>query len=97
MEKILTISATLRSEQVYTAKKVDQSENSIELAIYVKNLCKLSSHMNYITFECDEYGVVEDHSSKGWQKKFSLKKKERAVKISVPKKYVMANIIPGYK
>ena len=97
MEEVLTISATLRSEQVYTAKKVDQSENSIDLAIYVKNRCNLSSHSRYITFECDEYGVVDEHSSKGWQKKFSLKKKGRVVKISVPKKYVMANIIPGYK
>ena len=97
MEGILTISATLRSEQVYTAKKVDQSENSIDLAIYVKNCCSLSSKMDCITFECDEYHVVDEHSSKRWKKKFSLKKKGRSVKISVPKKYVMANIISGYK
>ena len=97
MEKILTISAALRSERIRTAKKIHQCESFIKLAVCVKNLNNLSGHKNFVAFECDEYGVVEEHSSKEWQKLFSLKRRGELVIISVPKQYVMANVIQGYQ
>lgn len=92
--KVFTISAALRSEKVRTAKKIHQCESFINLTIGVKNVNNLSGHKDFIAFECDEYGVIEERSSKGWQKVFSLKKRGEFEIISVPKRYIMANIIP---
>lgn len=94
MKKVFVISAALRSERVRTAKKIHQRESFVKLAICVENPYNLRGHNDSIRFECDEYGVIEDSSSKGWQKVFSLGKKGNLDVISVPKRYIMANIIP---
>ena len=97
MEKILTISAALRSEKIRDATKNHQCESFIKLAICVENLNNLSAHNDFVAFECDEYGVVEEHSSKGWSKVFTLKKRGNFEIISIPRKYIMSNVIPDFQ
>ena len=97
MKKILTISAALRSEKVRDAKRNHQCESFIKLAICVENFNNLSGHNDFVAFECDEYGVVEEHSSKGWSKVFTLKKRGNLEVISIPRKYVMSNVMQGFQ
>ena len=93
-----SIGAALRSEKTKTAKRINQCGSFIKLAIaaeWLENL-RTDEGKNIISFDCDEFGVVEEHSSKGWEKLFSQKKHGKCVVINVPDKYILGPTIPGY-
>ena len=93
-----SIGAALRSEKTKTAKRINQCGSFIKLAIAAEGLENLRTDegRNIISFDCDEFGVVEEHSSKGWEKLFSQKKQGKCVVINVPDKYILGPTIPGY-
>ena len=98
MQVVFSIGAALRSEKVKTAKRINQCGSFIKLAIIAEGLENLRTDegRNLISFDCDEFGVVEEHSSKEWEKLFPYKKTGKCVIINLPEKYILGPTIPGY-
>ena len=98
MATVFSIGAALRSEKVKTAKRINQCASFIKLAIAAEGLenPRTDEQRNLVSFECDEFGVVEEHSSKGWEKLFPYKKDGKCVIITLPDKYIIGPVIPGY-
>jgi len=98
MQVVFSIGAALRSEKVKTAKRINQCGSFIKLAIIAEGLENLRTDegKNLISFDCDEFGIVEEHSSKEWEKLFSYKKTGKCVIINLPERYVLGPTIPGY-
>jgi len=95
---VFSIGAALRSEKIKTARRINQCGSFIKLAIAADGLknFKTDEQRNLVSFECDEFGVVEEHSSKEWEKLFPYKKEGRCVSITLPDKYIVGPVIPGY-
>lgn len=94
-----SIGAALRSEKTKTAKRINQCESFIKLAIVAEGLennPRTDEQRNLVSFECDEFGIVEEYSSKGWEKLFPYKKEGKCVIITLPDKYIIGPVIPGY-
>ena len=96
-EVVFTIGAALRSEKKKTAKRINQCTSFIKLAILGENVQHLTTHGNIVTFECDSFGIVEEHSSKDWKKFFPYEKEKNKVIITLPECYVIGTPIPGYQ
>ena len=99
MKTVFSIGAALRSEKVKTAKRINQCGSFIKLAIAAEGLENLRTdeRRNLISFDCDEFNVIEEHSSKEWEKLFSKKKQGKCVVINIPDKYILGPTIPGYQ
>ncbi len=95
---VFSVGAALRAEKTKTARRINQCGSFIKLAIAAEGLENLRTdkRRNIISFNCDEFCVVEEHSSKGWEKIFSQKKHGKTVVINVPDKYILGPTIPGY-
>jgi hypothetical protein len=95
---VFSVGAALRSEKTRTAKRINQCGSFVKLAIVAKGLdnYRTDEGRNIISFDCDEFGVVEEHSSKEWEKLFSQKKQGKSVVINVSEEYILGPIIPGY-
>ena len=97
---VFSIGAALRAEKAKTAKRINQCGSFIKLAIAAEGLTNLRTDecRNIISFDCDEFGVVEEeHSSKGWENLFSCKKDGKTVIINVSQEYILGPAIPGYQ
>ena len=94
-----SIGAALRSEKTKTAKRINQCGSFIKLAIAAEGLENLRTDegKNIISFDCNEFGVVEEHSTKGWENLFSCKKDGKTVIINVSQEYILGPLIPGYQ
>lgn len=99
MQVVFSIGAALRSEKVKTAKRINQCGSFIKLAIIADGLENLRTDegRNIVSFDCDEFGIVDDHSSNGWKNLFPYKKNGKSVIINVPDKYIVGPTIPGYQ
>lgn len=95
MESVFTIGAALRVERVKTAKRINQCGSFIKLAIAAEGLTNLRTDecRNIISFNCDQFGVVEEHSSKEWEKLFVRKRDGKSVIINVPQNYILGPAI----
>lgn len=93
-----SIGAALRSEKTKTAKRINQCGSFIKLAIAAEGLenVRTDEGRNIVSFDCDEFGVVEEYSSKEWAKLFPYKKEGKCVIITLPDKYIIGPVIPGY-
>ena len=98
MTTVFSIGAALRSEKIKTAKRVNQCGSFIKLAIAAEGLenFRTDESKNIVSFDCDKFGIVEEHSSKEWKKLFPHKKEGKCVVITLPEKYIVGPIIPGY-
>ena len=98
MATLFSIGAALKSEKIKPAKRINQCGSFIKLAIAVEGLENFipDEGKNMISFDCDEFGIVEEHSSKGWKDLFPYRKNGKCVVITLPDKYIMGPTIPGY-
>ena len=99
MEVVFSIGAALRSEKVKTAKRINQCGSFIKLAIVAEGLenPRTDERKNIVSFDCDEFGVVEESSSKELEKLFPYKRNGKTVVINVPENYILGPIILGYQ
>ena len=99
MRTVFSIGAALRSEKIKTAKRINQCGSFIKLAIAAEGLKnpRTDEQRNIISFDCNEFGVVEEHSSKGWENLFSCKKDGKTVIINVSQEYILGPLVPGYQ
>jgi hypothetical protein len=93
-----SIGAALRSEKIKTAKRINQCGSFIKLAISAEGLenFRTDEGRNIVSFDCDGFKIVEEHSSKEWAKLFLHKVEGKCVIITLPDKYIVGPVIPGY-
>ena len=98
MKTVFSIGAALKSEKIKTAKRINQCGSFIKLAISAEGLknFRTDEGKNIVSFDCDEFEIMEGHSSKEWAKLFPHKKDGKCVIITLPDKYVVGPVIPGY-
>ena len=98
MKVVFSVGAALKSEKIKPAKRFNQSVSFVKLAIVVEGLDKFRTDKenNLVSFECDEFEIVEEHSSKGWKDLFPYRGDGKTVVINVPDKYILGSAIPGY-
>ena len=98
MEIVFSIGAALRSERVKTAKRIDQCESLIKLAVAADGLenLRVDEGRNIISFDCENFEVDENQSSKDWKNLFPHRRDGKGVIINVPDKYVVGQPIRGY-
>ena len=98
MEIVFSIGAALRSERVKTAKRIDQCESLIKLAVAADGLenLRVDEGRNIISFDCEKFEVDEKESSKNWKELFPHERNGKCVVINVPGEYIVGQPIRGY-
>jgi hypothetical protein len=98
MKVVFSVGAALRSEKIKTAKRINQCGSFIKLAIAAEGLenFRTDEGKSIVSFDCDEFEIVEGHSSKEWAKLFPHKQEGKCVVITLPDKYIIGPVIPGY-
>jgi hypothetical protein len=92
--EIFSIGAALRSERIKTARRINQCESFVKIAILTENISEPTVHGNIITFECDDdFQIEKNYTSKGYEKVFPYKKQGNRVIISVPDSYILSKPI----
>jgi len=98
MKTVFSIGAALRSEKISAAKRINQCKSFVKLVISAEELenSRTDETRNIVSFDCDEFEIIEGHSSKGWEKLFSQKKNGKCVIINISEKYILGPTILGY-
>ena len=95
MKTLFIIYAALRSEKIETAKWVNRCSSLIQLAVVATGLENLRTDEmgNIVSFDCDRFKVVKEHSSKNYKELFPYEKKGKTVVIKVSLSYILGPIL----